>query len=44
MIPAEAPARDALHAAVMLNHEVEWMATFDRGFDGVPGVRRFDLS
>ncbi len=37
-------ARDALHAAVMLNHEVEWVATFDRGFDSVPGIRRWDLS
>ena len=36
-------ARDAVHAAVMLNHEVEWIATFDRGFDLAPGLRRFDL-
>ena len=33
-------ARDAVHAAVMLNHGVEWIASFDRGFDEVPGVRR----
>src|SRR5881296_2813134 len=33
-------ARDAIHAAVMLNHDVEWIASFDGGFDRVPGVRR----
>jgi len=37
-------ARDAVHAAVMLNHGVEWIATFDSGFDHVRGIRRFDLS
>lgn len=37
-------ARDALHAAVMLNRDVEWIATFDHGFDVAPGVRRFGLS
>jgi hypothetical protein len=37
-------ARDAIHAAVMFNHDVEWIASFDRGFDEVPGVRRFELS
>ena len=36
-------ARDAVHAAVMLNHEVEWIATFDAGFDRVPGIRRLEL-
>ena len=36
-------ARDAVHAAVMLNHGVEWIATFDAGFDRVMGVRRFEL-
>jgi predicted nucleic acid-binding protein len=41
--PAGVSARDAVHAAVMLNHGVEWIATFDRGFDQVPGVKRFDL-
>lgn len=35
--------RDALHAAVMLNHEVTSIATFDRGFDGVVGVERLEL-
>lgn len=37
-------ARDAIHAAVMLNHDVEWIASFDRRFDEVPGVRRVELS
>ena len=36
-------ARDAIHAAVMINHEVEWIASFDAGFDGVPGIRRLKL-
>jgi predicted nucleic acid-binding protein len=36
-------ARDAIHAAVMLNHDVEWIASFDTGFDGVPGIRRVEL-
>ncbi len=37
-------ARDAVHAAVMLNHNVEWIATFDAGFDRVSGIRRLKLS
>lgn len=36
-------ARDALHAAVMLNNDVEWIATFDTGFDRVAGIRRLRL-
>lgn len=36
-------ARDAVHAAVMLNNEVEWIATFDAGFDGLAGIRRLKL-
>lgn len=35
--------RDALHAAVMLNHEITAIATFDGGFDGIPGIKRFRL-
>ena len=31
-------ARDAIHAAVMLNNDVGRIATFDRGFEAVPGV------
>ncbi|HYL36089.1 MAG TPA: type II toxin-antitoxin system VapC family toxin [Bryobacteraceae bacterium] len=37
-------ARDAVYGAVMLNHEIEWVATFDAGFDRVPGVRRLRLA
>ena len=37
-------ARDALHAAVMMNHGIEWIATFDAAFDGVPGLRRVKLA
>lgn len=33
-------ARDALHVAVMERHRVERIMTFDRGYDGVPGVNR----
>jgi predicted nucleic acid-binding protein len=37
-------ARDAVHAAVMLNNDVEWIATFDAGFDEIAGTRRVKLS
>jgi predicted nucleic acid-binding protein len=33
-------ARDALHVAVMVNHGVERILSFDAGFDGVPGIER----
>lgn len=36
-------ARDALHAAVMLNHGVSEIATFDRGFEKVAGISRLAL-
>jgi len=36
-------ARDAVHAAVMQNHEIERIASFDAGFDRIPGVRRMKL-
>lgn len=36
-------ARDAVHAGVMLNHDIEWIATYDSGFDRVPGIRRVKL-
>ncbi len=36
-------ARDAVHAAVMLNHEIKWVATYDEGFSGIPGVRRWKI-
>jgi len=27
----------------MLNHDIERIATFDAGFDGVPGIRRLKI-
>ena len=38
---ANISARDAVHAAVMLNHGIESIATFDSGFDHIPGISRF---
>lgn len=35
--------RDAIHAAVMLNHDITEIATFDEGFDRIPGVTRVSL-
>ena len=35
--------RDAVHVAVMLNHDVHDVATFDEAFDQIPGVERVDL-
>jgi predicted nucleic acid-binding protein len=37
-------ARDAVHAAVMLNNELEWIATFDTGFDQLGGIRRLKMA
>jgi uncharacterized protein len=36
--------RDVVHAAVMLNHGVTAIATFDEGFDRIAGVERIPLS
>lgn len=36
-------ARDAVHAAVMLNNDVDRVATFDRGFDRLGRVVRLEL-
>jgi predicted nucleic acid-binding protein len=36
--------RDAVHAAVMLNHDIREIATFDVGFDDVRGVERVALT
>ena len=36
-------ARDAVHAAVMLNHDIAWIATFDSDFDRMAGIRRLAL-
>jgi uncharacterized protein len=38
-----ASVRDLVHAAVMLNNDVATVATFDAGFDNVPGVSRLAL-
>jgi predicted nucleic acid-binding protein len=32
-----------IYAAVMMNHDVESIATFDSGFDRIAGVRRVEL-
>lgn len=32
--------RDAVHIAVMEQHGIERILTFDSGFDGVPGITR----
>jgi len=33
-------ARDALHLAIMQAHGVDTILSFDRGFDGYPGITR----
>jgi predicted nucleic acid-binding protein len=33
-------ARDAIHLAVMQQHGIEHILTFDSGFDGFPGITR----
>ena len=33
-------ARDALHIAVMEQHEIDRILSFDSGFDGYPGISR----
>ena len=35
-------ARDALHAAVVEEYELEAICSYDRGFDRVPGLKRFE--
>ena len=35
-------SRDAVHAAVVLVHRLEGIISTDRGFDRIPGVRRYD--
>lgn len=35
-------ARDAVHAAVILRQRLEGIISSDRGFDGIPDIRRFD--
>lgn len=36
-------ARDAVHAAVMLNHDIGHIASFDTGFDQIEGIERIGL-
>lgn len=36
--------RDAIHAAVMLNHDLKAIATFDQGFDDIEGIQRLPLT
>ena len=35
-------SRDAVHAAVVLEHNLEGIISTDRGFDNIPGLTRFD--
>ena len=35
-------ARDAIHIAVMQARDIDRVMSFDRGFDGIPGVRRLE--
>ncbi len=39
-----ASVRDLVHAGVMLNHDVPRIATFDAGFDAIPGIQRVKLA
>jgi predicted nucleic acid-binding protein len=45
LVRAGTPAsvRDLVHAAVMLNNELIRIASFDEGFDHVPGIERLAL-
>lgn len=45
MLPAleGVSVRDAVRAAVMLTNGITRIATFDQGFDRIPGVRRMKL-
>lgn len=40
---AAVSARDAVHAAVMLNHDITHIASFDMGFDAIDGIERVKL-
>lgn len=40
--PPQLSIRDAIHAAVALEHGLEGIVTADKVFDHIPGVRRFD--
>lgn len=41
--PEGATMRDLVHAAVMLNHDITSIATFDDGFEAIPGITRIAL-
>ena len=40
---ATVSVRDAFHAAVMMNHGIQWIATLDTGFDRISGVSRAEF-
>ena len=40
--PPGLSVRDAIHAAVVLEHGLEGIVTADKAFDHIPGLRRFD--
>ena len=40
--PPQLSVRDAIHAAVVLEHGLEGIVSADRAFDDVPGLRRYD--
>ena len=44
LVGQEMGAREAIHAAVMPNHDVRPIASFDRGFDRVGGIERVNLA
>jgi uncharacterized protein len=35
-------ARDALHAAVVRIWHIDELCSYDRGFDGIPGIHRIE--
>ena len=38
----ERSARDAIHIAVMHGRDIDRVMSFDRGFDGIAGIRRLE--
>jgi len=38
------PPRDAVHAAVMLNHGITHLYSYDHHFDAIPGLKRLEPS
>ena len=36
-------ARDAIHVAVMQGRDIGTVMSFDRGFDGIPGIIRLGV-